>query len=511
MHNQSMKSRLVALPVLVTAATMWLSAGAQVPNPTTIAPGVRSLDVITNDPNGFSIYQIRPVQRSLTAVNFFINDGPSGIAFHGTDLARQVSGKAKVQARGGRTNIAVKIEHLPVAGGFGPEYLTYVLWAISADGRAQNLGEFHVEGGKGQLKVSTSFQSFGLIVTAEPYYAVSQPSDVVVAESAPTKHTDGILQEVNTHYSLLPRGLYANTSGAQTVPNPTRHAGQNTLALDEAENAQRVALSAGAQRYSPDIIAEVAQDLQNAKTPPNGKHDDGKLALSFARQATQRAEDARISALHKEASERESDAARSVSEAQAQVMAARAAQMRAEAERDQAMLAAGSAQAAADRARQNAAANSQDAAALRARLRAQLNAVLATTETARGLIVDLNGVLFDTGKSTLKAQAKLSLTKVATILSLYPTLKVAAEGYTDSTGSQELNQRLSNERARAVADFLIANGVASANVTAEGYGESSPVATNATAAGRTKNRRVDLVVSGAVIGVETSKRPANRQ
>ncbi|MGI4827160.1 MAG: OmpA family protein, partial [Janthinobacterium lividum] len=257
----------------------------------------------------------------------------------------------------------------------------------------------------------------------------------------------------------------------------------------------------------PGISSEVAQDLVTARTPPNGKHADGKLSLIFARQATQRAEDARISALHKEAAARLQVALQATTDAQAQVDAARAAQAQAEAQRDQALSATAQAQAAADLARQNAAANQETAAALRAKLRAQLNAVLETRESARGLIVNVSGVLFDTGKSTLKTNAKLRLTRVATILSLYPSLKLQVEGYTDSTGSQELNQKLSEERAQAVADFLTANGVSSTNLTSTGLGESNPVATNATAAGRTKNRRVNLVVSGSLIGVNSTTKP----
>jgi len=489
--------RLRSLAVVTLFAT---AAGAQVSNPTTIAPGVHSVEVVEADANGFSIYQVKPVQRSLTAINFFINDGPSGIKFEGTDLARPVSGKAKVEAKTGRIEVSMELNHMPAANGFGPEYLTYVLWAISADGRAQNLGELNLSGSNGSLKASTSLQSFGLIVTAEPYFSVSQPSDVLVAQSAPTKRTNGVLQQVNTHYSLLPRGLYANTAGAQTVTNPVKGLGQTTLAITEAENAQRIALTAGAAQYSPDIVAEVAQDIQNATTPPNGKRNDSSLSLVFARQATQRAEDARISTLHKQAAERLRDA-------QAQVDTARAAQVQAEGQRDQALSDLQSAQAAADQARQSAAATQMNAATLRAKLLAQLNAVLETSETARGLIVNMSGVLFDTGKSTLKPNAQLRLTKVATILSIYPTLKVEVEGYTDSTGSDALNQRLSNQRAQTVANFLTSNGVPSANVSATGLGKSNPVATNATAAGRAKNRRVNLIVSGSVIGIESTPRP----
>lgn len=507
MHRSTRQIISRAAPSLAMAALFVMPAVGQVANPTTVAPQVRAVEVVQSDPFGFSIYLIQPVQRSLTAVNFFIDDGPSGIEFKGTDLARQVSGKARVSAKSGQTSLAVHLEHLGAANHFGPEYLTYVLWAISADGRAQNLGELLIDGDKSHLHVSTSLQAFGLIVTAEPYFAVSQPSDVVVAESMPTRRTNGILQQVNTHYSLLPRGLYASTGSTPQAPPPARHAGEEALALAEAENAQRTALGVQAERFSPDIMAEVGQDLRNAKMPPQGKSDRGGLALSFARQATQRAEDARISTLHKRADEALQQARQSAAEANAQVSAARAAEMLAVQQRDQALAAAAEAQAAADRARQNAAANRQEASALRARLRAQLNAVLQTRETARGLIVDLNGVLFDVNKAGLKPKARISLTKVATILSLYPSLQVAVEGYTSSTGSTALNQALSDDRAHAVADFLVANAVPASNVTARGFGESNPVATNRTAAGRAKNRRVDLVVSGAVIGVDSPARP----
>jgi len=146
----------------------------------------------------------------------------------------------------------------------------------------------------------------------------------------------------------------------------------------------------------------------------------------------------------------------------------------------------------------------QEAEATREKLRNQLNAVLATTESARGLIVNMSDVLFDTGKYTLKPNTQVALAKVATILQLYPNLKVQVEGYTDSVGGDAYNQKLSENRANAVHDFLVQNGVPTANVTAAGYGKADPVADNGTAAGRAQNRRVNLVVSGQAIGVETT-------
>ena len=152
-----------------------------------------------------------------------------------------------------------------------------------------------------------------------------------------------------------------------------------------------------------------------------------------------------------------------------------------------------------------AAAANQSVVALREKLKAQLNAVLATQETARGLVVTLGDVLFDTGKSALKQDAQISLAKVSAILQQYPDLKLQIEGYTDSTGTDAINQKLSNDRAKATQDFLVAQGVQPTNVSYYGFGKQDPVADNTTAAGRAQNRRVEMVVSGPSIGVQTQE------
>jgi outer membrane protein OmpA-like peptidoglycan-associated protein len=148
--------------------------------------------------------------------------------------------------------------------------------------------------------------------------------------------------------------------------------------------------------------------------------------------------------------------------------------------------------------------SAEDANAVREKLRAQLNSVLATSESARGLIVNMSDVLFDTGKYTLKPTTQISLAKVAGILEAYPGLKVQVEGYTDIVGSDELNQKLSENRASAVKDFLISQGVSQSNITSQGFGKSNPVADNSTPSGRAQNRRVNMVVSGDAIGVAQS-------
>jgi outer membrane protein OmpA-like peptidoglycan-associated protein len=501
-----------SLAMTALAAALCITASAQVPNPTTVAPGAKSADVVTQGPNGIYIYHVNVVQRSLDAVNYLNRSGSTHIAFDGTNLMPNAHGEGKVDALTGKTNISVNFKGLTPANGFGPEYLTYVLWAISADGRPQNLGELELSGDKASLNATTSFQSFGMIVTAEPYFAVSQPSDVIVLQNVFNDKTQGVLQQVNVHYQLLPRGLYADTAGAKSEPHPITDRQHTPLALFEAYNAQRIAEAAGADKYAPDIMHEVTQDIQNAQGQQDNPHRDVKLEFTFAREAVQRAEDARITTLRKQAEERQQQAqeAKQAAElqaanSQAQADAAAAAQAQAEAAKARADAQAAEARAQAAEAQHQAQSSQQEAAEAREKLRSQLNSVLATTENARGLIVNLSDVLFDTGKYTLKPDAQIALAKVATILQLYPGLKVQVEGYTDSVGSDAYNQTLSENRANAVAQFLVKNGVPQGNVTANGYGKADPVADNSTAAGRAQNRRVNLVVSGQAIGVQTTQ------
>jgi outer membrane protein OmpA-like peptidoglycan-associated protein len=505
----------------LTATLCFTASGtlfAQEANPTAIAPGAKSADVIAQGPNGVFIYHVNVVQRELDAVNYLNRSGSTHISFQGTNLMPSAKGDAKVDSLTGKTNISVKFEGLTPANGFGPEYLTYVLWAISADGRPQNLGELELSGGKASLSVTTGFQSFGMIVTAEPYFAVSQPSDVIVMQNVVDKNTIGVQQPVNIHYQLLPKGLYANTEGSKSIPHPITDREHTPLALFEAYNAARIAQNVGADKYAPDIMKEVQTDLLNAQNEQDNKHRDVKMEFTYAREAVQRSEDARITTLRKQADERQREAQQAkvdaqqqaqaaqlqAAQSQAQADAAAAAQAQAEAAKARADAEAANARAAAAEAQHTAQAANADAESTREKLRAQLNNVLATTETARGLIVNLSDVLFDTGKYTLKAPTQVALAKVATILTLYPGLKVQVEGYTDSVGSDDYNQKLSENRANAVQTFLVSNGVPTANITAAGYGKANPVADNGTAAGRQQNRRVNLVVSGAEIGVQTS-------
>ena len=354
------------------AATFSLTAIGQEPNPTTIAPGAKSADIITQGKDGVYIYHVNVVQRSLDAVNYLNRSGSTHVGFKGTNLMPTAKGDAKVNAVTGKTNIDVHFEGLTPANGFGAEYLTYVLWAISADGRPQNLGELELAGGKASLQVTTGFQSFGMIVTAEPYFAVSQPSDVIVLQNVFTDETQGVLQQVNVHYQLLPKGLYADTAGSKSVMHPITDREHTPLALFEAYNAQRIAESVGADKYAPDIMKEVATDIQNAQGEQDNKHRDVKMEFTYARSAVQRSEDARIVTLRKQADERQQQAQDAKLEAQQQ---AAAAQQQAAASQQQAALsqqqadAAAAAQAQAEAAK--AKADAEAAAARAARRRGQ--------------------------------------------------------------------------------------------------------------------------------------------
>jgi outer membrane protein OmpA-like peptidoglycan-associated protein len=513
----------LAASLLVPMAALQISS-AQEMNPTaTTQP--RPQDNQITQQNGIYIYRVKVVQRDLDAVNYLHRSGSTTIGFEGTALLPMAKGEAKVESERGGITIDASFKGLTPANGFGPEYLTYVLWAITPDGRPANLGEILPSHDKNTIHVTTAFQSFGMIVTAEPYYSVSQPSDVVVMQNVIKQDkTTGVLEKVNAHYTLLPRGLYAETDGAKSNPDPITRDMKSPLEIYEAHNAYRIAQSVGADKYSPEIMHEAAEDLKNADDMDSNKHGDRKMEITFARQVVQRAEDARIDTLRKQAAERQRNsdlaqqeaqqqAAQSAAEAQqSQIAAAQAQASAAEAqaakEKADAERARAEAEAADARARAAEANKSvQDANAKREQLREQLNSVLQTSETARGLIVNMSDVLFDTGKYTLKPDTKVALAKVSGILAAYPSLKLQVEGYTDSVGGDDYNQKLSENRAGSVKDFLVAQGVSMNNISAAGYGKADPVADNATVSGRAQNRRVQLVVSGDAIGVAQQTGP----
>jgi outer membrane protein OmpA-like peptidoglycan-associated protein len=488
------------------ALTCFGAAFAQEMNPTA-TPQTQPQPEI-ND--GVPVYKVQVVGRDIPAINYFHRSGATRIGFHGTTLLPQGKGEAKVQSERGRMSIEVKLDGLVPANSFGHEYLTYVLWAITPEGRPVNLGEVLPQGSKSSITVTTDLQAYGLIITAEPYFAVTMPSDLVVFQNdvLPDK-TQGIIEQVTAHATLLPRGAYVQTAGQHAVLNPITRNERDPLELYEAINAVQIAQANGADKYAADTFQHAQQDLTNAESM--AKKSARKEQITYAREAVQAAEDSRIITLRKKQEEEKEQAQQAQNAAQQAAAAAQQAANQQALERAQAEAAAAraqaqaaEAQAAQHQAEQSAQQATQQTEQIREKLKEQLNQVLATRETARGLIVNMSDVLFDTGQYTLKPGAREKLAKVSGILLAYPNLQLQVEGYTDNVGSDDFNQTLSEKRAAAVRDYLTSQGVSMTNISATGYGKSDPIADNSTSEGRAENRRVQMVVSGNSIGVQES-------
>jgi len=422
---------------------------------------------------GVPLYQITVVQGSAKAINYRYMKSSTKVDFKGTVLLPNATGVAKVKSGAGATTIKAKFEGLPPASQFGSEYLTYVLWGISPEGQASNLGEIIAPKGKGKLKVTENLQAFAMLVTAEPYFAVTQPSDAVVMENAVRKDTLGQVEVVDAKLDLLKRGQY--TLNVNAPAEPTVMEKGTPFAVYQARNAVTIAGAAGAAAYATDTFAKAKEQLAQAEVKEGGE----KVRASAARAAVQSAEDARMIAVKRQETERLDTerklAQQKIEEAKEQALVAAAAQAKADAERGSAI---------------------KETENLRAQLMDQLNSVLKTRASARGLIVNMSGVLFHTGKADLLPAAREKLSKVAGIVMAHKGLKLESEGFTDSTGTEEINQELSEKRAAAARDFLISQGVPADAIVSRGFGIANPIDSNKTASGRQNNRRVELVVSG---------------
>lgn len=515
------------LTILLLSCSLGLSQPAQAPNPTQRA--------VTAEGGQAPVYRVTVVQRATKAINYHHRSGATMVDFRGTALLPEAKGEARVESKQGVIKIDATMEKMRPATQYGPEYLTYVMWAITPEGRAQSLGEVLLDGHKSKLNTTTDLQVFGLIVTAEPYFAVTQPSDVVVMENFVRRDTTGTIEEIDAKYELLQRGQYTlNVNPAEL--RPMRLDPKVPLELYEARNAVQIARWAGAERYAADSFQKALIGLQNAEGYLQGKA--GKKPIgTVAREAAQMAEDARIIALKRQEEERLSLERQASAEREARANAERqaaererrrAAREKAEAEREKAQAErekaqAETARAAAQAQQQAAQADAERAkrlaaeadsmrrkaeaerAELRAQLMQQLSLILETRDTARGLIMNMSDVLFDTAKYTLRPAAREKLAKVSGILLSHPGLVVEVEGHTDSIGGDEYNQRLSEQRAAAVRDYLVQQGVSMNAVAARGFGKTQPIASNDSALGRQQNRRVELVVSGEIIGAAIIK------
>lgn len=483
------------------------------------------------------VFKVDVVSKTTMAVNYQ-RSGATGIDFIGTALMPMASGKAKVESKRGRIEISAEFSQLREPWQFGAEYLTYVLWGVTPEGRSHNLGEVLLKNRKAKLRVTTDLQVFGLIVTAEPYYSVSQPSDLIVLENEVRKNTKGRLHFIEAKYELLKRGQYEKLANPLNLTVDTKNV---PLELYEARNAVQIARSIGADKYAADIFKRAEAGLKMAENGMISKATFDEIA-QHARQSVQSAEDARMVALERQEMERQrarqqaAEAARAAAEKaemerqleaerraraeaeqlaaqrkmmEAELQAARAAAARAESEaaRTRAILE----QQAAERravearrqvseARELAARAEREKAEMRQRLLDLFNQVLETRDTERGLVVNMSDVLFDVGKFNLRPVAREKLARLSGIMASYPGLNLECEGHTDSTGSLEFNNKLSLQRAEAVQEYLISQGIPNSRISAVGMGPSMPVESNDTRDGRQKNRRVEIIVSGEVIG-----------
>ena len=578
---------------LAVLMTLGFSASAQAQDRTQVSAD-------TGNPT--PMYRINVVSRTTRAVSYRHRSGSTKIDFQGTVLMPSAAGEAKVESKRGALEIEVEFSGLNRPTSFGNEYLTYVLWAISPEGRQMNIGEVLVgDNHRGKLDVTTDLQAFALIVTAEPYYAVRRPSNVVVLENVIRADTRGSTEDVDAKYELVDRGGYIPT-GYNFDPLVLN--AKLPLEFYEARNAVRIAKLAGAEQYATTSYENAVRQMDEADAIATGRHRNKKSLSGLSREVVQTAEDAReiamknideaenererrdgldreassknradeemrrrhsaeattasavrqrnesdrqnrdAQALAQQANDAQANAEHDRNEAErrnrdAQATALQATDAQADAERDRddanrnnrdaqstAQLAAG-AQADAERDRDDAkqhqraaeADSDRDRAAaassdtqlrqavsdreeLRARLLQQFNLILETRDTARGLVVNMSDVLFDSGKYTLRPMAREKLAKISGIVLGYPSLKLAVEGNTDSVGTETFNQQLSEQRAEGVRTYLTQQGVPESSTTSRGFGKTRPIASNDTSEGRQQNRRVELIVSGEVIGTK---------
>ena len=539
--------------LLVAGIALSLSALAQTTSQTSL-----TVEPMSPTPT----FRVNVISRSVQAVNYRHRSGATKLDFAGTNLMTLANGQAQVNSKRGAIEIEAEFGNLEKPTTFGNEYLTYILWAISPEGRAVNLGEVLLGGNhRSKLHVTTDLQAFALIVTAEPYYAVRQPSNVVVLENVVREDTKGTTEAVNARYELMERGGYIPTGYKF---DPVVLNAKLPLEFFEARNALRIAQSEGSEQYAGESYQHAVELMNHADEYATRKHIDKKPLIAVSREAVQTAEDARAVAVKKmdevrlanerqdssdaqaKAQEQADDATRQKQQAQSDAAKAQAATAQAESDAINAQAARAQAESDATRARTDAAdaqaatakaksdmADSQasaaaalsatqadadqsrlaaqqaqlraqqaetEKAAMRTKLSDQLNKILQTRDSARGLIVSMSDVLFDTGKYSLKPGAREKLAKVAGILLAYPGLNIEVGGYTDNVGGDAMNQTLSENRAGSVRDYLVREGVSTNSVSSRGFGNTLPVASNDNSAGRQRNRRVELLVSGEAIG-----------
>ena len=465
-----------------------------------------SQSAMVNEPaSSTPVFVVNVTSRTVEAINYRYRDGAADVALAGTALMPSADGKVKVRSKRGTMEVEAEFGNLQSPTTFGGEYLTYVLWAISPDGRAANLGEVLVGGNdRSKLTATTDLQTFALIVTAEPYFAVRQPSDVVVLENVVGPDTKGTAEAVSAKYELMERGGYIPT-GYKFDP-VVLDAGL-PLEFLEARNALRIAKSEGAanlrgrklsacfpidgrcqcerhgwafgqeaadcnvarDRADSEDAREIAvkrieENQQRARTPgfrgctgtvtgASRICDPAKGSLNPMLQTPKLLQQTPRPTRQSPGSrgKAQAAAAKAQTDMATNQAASAAAVTAAQADADQSRIIAKQAQ-------QNEQQADAEKATMRAQLSEQLSKILETRDSARGLIVSMSDVLFDTGEYSLKAGAKEKLAKVAGILIAYPSLNIAVGGYTDNVGGDQMNQTAVREPGRRGARLHGATG-----------------------------------------------------
>ena len=407
-----------------------------------IAPALAQVTVVQNNQvehmDRMPIYRVNVVARSTKAINYRHRSGSTKVDFRGTALMPRSAGDASVSSKQGYLEVDAHFKNMEPASMFGPEYLTYVLWAVTPEGRPKNLGEVVLNGStNSKLDVTTELQAFGLIVTAEPYYAVTMPSDVVVMENVIRTDTVGKIEEIDAKYELLPRGQYTlNVTPAdlrkKAIADPKR-----PLEVLEARNAVQIAQWAGADRYAADTFQKAVRLLDDAENYQARKHPEKKSAAMIAREAVQTAEDARLITLKRMeeenlAKERQAAADRELA-AKAQADAETLRRQQAEQAQLQAQQAA--VQAGRDRADAEAARAAAQADAARIRSEAEIARAAAQAEAER-----------------LKAQSAQERASLEAARAAAEAQRQAAQSETERLKAQSAQERASLEAARAAAE-----------------------------------------------------------
>ena len=486
------------------------------------------------------------VKRATLAVRYAENKKTS-VNLTGTSLAPRVLGKVSVEYKKNDARIKIKVENLDSPQTFGPFYTTFVVWAVTPEGQTENLMELP-SGYAAEIQTQSSAQTFGVIISAEPHNAVKMPSRKVVAETALPKNSDYGVQTVQAEYRADKGNFYETQEdsilkadyttprlvlGARRSIDIARRAGGKEFAREEFRQAEEklvtleqiwphnLKVDTKFSGLARDVmrLAQVARDLAVEREIQARIEDERQERIRRLEEARAQAEAAKAEAERIKLEAERARAEAELSKARAEVAKAEAekaeraaaeerarreessrqaeaAQLAAKAREEAARLETERARAETERAKQATESAKRERDAALQKLYVSLSEILDTKRETRGFIVNLGDVLFDTGRATLKPAAREKLSKLAGILLAYPgQLTLEIEGHTDSVGSDELNNKLSQNRAQSVGDYLTTAGVKSERIKAvSGFGKTKPVASNNTAAGRQMNRRVEVVI-----------------